>query len=117
MIHGIGMDIVEISKVRHHSKNAYFLNKVFTENEISYAKRKKNPAVHLATAFAGKEAVFKAAGTGWIDGKEVEIVRSKKGMPRAVLGKKMKSKLKGKKVLVSLSRSETHAAAFAVIFS
>lgn len=65
MIVGIGTDIVEISRI----KNAVakwgerFLRKIFTENEISYCYKKKDPFPHLAVRFAAKEAVIKALST------------------------------------------------------
>ena len=114
---GIGTDIIEIERVKHHSNNKAFIEKIFTEKEIRYAKSKKDFVSHLATTFAGKEAVFKALGTGWTDGKEIEILRNKAGVPKAKVHGKLKNKLKEKKIRLSLSYTKDYAVAFAVIFS
>ena len=112
---GIGTDIVELEKISRYSNKKSFLNKVFTKNEIEYAKSKKNKIPHLATAFAAKEAVFKALGTGWINPKDIEIIRNKKGKPKAVISGDLKKYLKNKNVMLTLSYSNHYAVAFAVI--
>jgi len=112
MIKGIGTDIVEIQKIRDYSVRPEFLNKVFTKKEIEYAKKEIS---HLATTFAAKEAIFKALGTGWTDGKKIEIVRSKNGKPKAVIKGDLKKLINGKNVLLSLSYTSSYAVAFAVI--
>lgn len=62
MILGIGTDIVEISRIKDAAEKwgERFLKKIFTENEISYCYKKKDPFPHLAVRFAAKEAVIKA---------------------------------------------------------
>ena len=112
---GIGTDIVELEKIKHHSKRSCFMSKVFTDKEIEYFRKKKNIA-HIGTTFAAKEAVFKAIGTGWTDGKEVEILRNRNGKPDVRLYGKLKNKLKEKEIMISLSYTKDYAVAFAVIF-
>ena len=56
----IGIDIVKISRIEKSIKSQSFLNKVFTENERAYCKKAEN----FTGIFAGKEAYFKALGTG-----------------------------------------------------
>ncbi|MDI6801425.1 MAG: holo-ACP synthase [Thermodesulfovibrionales bacterium] len=65
MILGIGTDIVEISRIKDAVEKwgERFLKKIFTENEISYCYKKKNPFPHLAARFAAKEAFIKALST------------------------------------------------------
>ena len=67
MVKGIGIDVVEIKRIREimDKWGDKFLKKVFTEREISYAQSKINPAQHFAARFAAKEAFAKAAATGW----------------------------------------------------
>jgi holo-[acyl-carrier protein] synthase len=62
MIYGIGTDIVEISRIKNAVQKwgERFLKKIFTENEIAYCYKKKDPFPHLAVRFAAKEAVVKA---------------------------------------------------------
>ncbi|MCM3878762.1 MAG: holo-ACP synthase [Vicinamibacterales bacterium] len=77
---GIGMDAAEIDRIeaavaRFGDK---FLRRVFTEGEIAYATRRRNPAPHLAGRFAAKEAAMKALGTGNAHGvfwRDIEVVR------------------------------------------
>jgi len=55
-----------------------FLRRVFTEGEIAYCTRRRDPAPHLAGRFAAKEACMKALGTGHSRGvlwKDIEVVR------------------------------------------
>ena len=49
----LGVDIVEISRVRDLARrNPRFLKRVFSADEISYCKAKKNPWPHFAVRFA-----------------------------------------------------------------
>lgn len=69
MIFGIGIDIIEVERVKNQiSKSNGFREKIFTEREIEYCESKKNKAQHYAARFAAKEAFFKAIGTGWRNG-------------------------------------------------
>jgi holo-[acyl-carrier protein] synthase len=80
MIVGFGIDASDIPRIaaaleRYGDR---FLRRVFTEGEIAYCTRRRNPAPHLAGRFAAKEAAMKALGTGhshqvlWRD---IEVVR------------------------------------------
>lgn len=62
MIIGIGTDIVEIERIKKAVEKwgGRFLNKIYTEKEISYCYLRKDPFAHLAGRFAAKEAVIKA---------------------------------------------------------
>ena len=56
-----------------------FLRRVFTEREIAYCTRRRDPVPHLAGRFAVKEAAMKALGTGHSRGvlwKDIEVVRA-----------------------------------------
>lgn len=64
MIIGLGIDICEndrISEMLSKYKER-FLNRVFTEDEVIYCLKKKDPTPHLAARFAVKEAFIKALG-------------------------------------------------------
>lgn len=71
----IGVDMIEIERVRQALTRAGFRERCFTEAEREYCDSRPNPAESYAARFAGKEAVGKALGCGinftW---KEVEIV-------------------------------------------
>lgn len=77
---GIGMDATEIERVERAIVRFgdRFLRRVFTDGEIAYATRRRNPAPHFAGRFAAKEAAMKALGTGHSQGvlwKDIEVVR------------------------------------------
>jgi len=62
MIKGIGIDIVEIDRIRHPVQKwgQKFLQKIFNDSEISYCYKRKNFFQCLAARFAAKEAFIKA---------------------------------------------------------
>ena len=65
MIIGIGVDIIEIERVRQAIRNnKNFLSKLFTEREIDYFISRNMNSEVIAGNFAAKEAVSKALGTG-----------------------------------------------------
>ena len=106
---GAGVDIVELEKLGSYTKRKDFLDKVFTKRELLYAREKdggKRMIEHLATTFAAKEAVFKALGKKFFNPRDIEILRDRNGAPY-VSG--------NKKVILSLSYSNKHAVAFAVL--
>ena len=120
MIEGIGIDVVEIQRLQRavDAWGDIFLHKIFTDRELAYAHSKKNPTHHIAARFAVKEAVAKALTTGWSGGfrwKDVEVENDPSGKPAVVLYGHVKELLKGSKVMVSISHSESVVVAFAVI--
>ena len=87
MIVGLGMDVVEIARLRalldRHAERAR--HKLFTAAEIAYADARTDPARHFAARFAAKEAAFKALALGdgarrisWLD---IEVVNERDGRP------------------------------------
>ncbi len=90
MIIGVGIDIVEIDRIKS-SMERYsdrFISRVFCESEIDYCKNKGNPAIHFAARFAAKEAVVKSLGTGFSGGikwTDVEIINPGVGRPTVKL--------------------------------
>ncbi len=76
----VGLDASDIPRVRQAFERFgdRFLQRVFTEQEIAYCVRRRNPAPHLAARFAAKEAAMKALGTGWAQGvlwRDIEVYR------------------------------------------
>jgi holo-[acyl-carrier protein] synthase len=77
---GLGFDATDIPRVRdafaRHGDR--FLRRVFTDGEIAYCMRHRDPVPSLAGRFASKEAAMKALGTGHSRGvlwKDIEVVR------------------------------------------
>jgi holo-[acyl-carrier protein] synthase len=120
MVKGIGVDIIEIARVKESVETSgdSFLQRIFTPQEIAYCKSKQNIHQHLAARFAAKEAVSKALATGWaseFSWKDVEVMNDSSGKPHITLYGKLKDKLAGAAVHVSISHSESHVVAMALI--
>ncbi|MBC7930313.1 MAG: holo-ACP synthase [Rubrivivax sp.] len=86
MIVSIGIDIIEIGRVREVlARTPRFRERVFTEAERAYCdSRGAVAAQHYAARFAAKEAAFKALRTGWRDGlswHDIEVVSNGQGAP------------------------------------
>lgn len=87
---GIGIDATDLPRVADLVKRYgdRFLRRVFTEGEIAYCTKRRDPVPHLAGRFAVKEAAMKALGTGQSRGvtwKDIEVVRAG-GPPKLKLG-------------------------------
>lgn len=125
MIVGVGVDIVEVPRIKDavsRWKDA-FLKRIFTENEIQYSKSKKFAYQHLAARFAAKEAVLKAIGDASIQRIEwhnVEVLNDEFGKPYIHLSgeaKKIKEKKMITDILISMSHTHKHAVANAILIS
>ncbi len=79
----IGIDLLEIERLeRALARRPRLAERLFTEQERSYAASRARPGQHLAARFCAKEAVAKALGLqawSWLD---VEVVSA--GGPPAV---------------------------------
>jgi len=76
------IDRIEATIARYGDR---FLRRIFTDGEIAYATRRRNPAPHFAGRFAAKEAAMKALGTGHSQGvlwRDIEVVRAPGGPPQ-----------------------------------
>ena len=125
MIIGIGVDIIEIERVRQAiQNNKKFLSKLFTEREIDYFISRNMNSEVIAGNFAAKEAVSKALGTG-IRGfsfKDIEILRNELGKPEVILhnganliGNKLVENNNSLRVHLSISHNNSSAIAYSVL--
>jgi holo-[acyl-carrier protein] synthase len=81
MIVGIGIDLAEVERYRFDERAlAWFARKVYTEEEMAYALRKRHWAERLAGFFAAKEATRKAFGHA-IPWREVGVSHERSGKP------------------------------------
>lgn len=120
---GIGLDLVEVSRIRdlleRHGER--FKARTFTAGEIAYCDRCADPAMHYAARFAAKEAAAKALGTGFAEGvswQNIEVLRADNGSPSLALhgGALDLAKTKGiTQMLVSLTHVKEMAAAQVVL--
>lgn len=117
---GLGVDIVEISRVeRLMRETPRFLERVFGPEEIARIKRSKSPARHAAARFAAKEAVAKAIGTGvrGFSFKDIVVLNDASGRPYVELrdaAREVAALAGVSEVAISLSFSRDNAVASAV---
>lgn len=119
MIIGIGTDIIEIDRIKKAiDRTNGFIEKIFTDKEITLFKSKNMRSEVIAGNFAAKEAISKSLGTG-IRGfslKEIEVLRDDLGKPIVVLSDNIESLIgKGYKLNLSISHDNTSAIAFAIL--
>ena len=89
MIISIGVDIIEVRRVRETiERTPRFAERVFTDAERAYCEsRGAVAAQHYAARFAAKEAALKALQTGWSGGiswQDVEVAAKESGAPMIV---------------------------------
>ena len=122
-LHGIGTDLVNISRIKKTLKNKKILNRLFCKEEIFKCSRIINSYNCYAKRFAAKEAFSKAVGTGISKGinfNEIIVMNERNGKPFIKLkGETMRSikkKFKKKlKISLSLSDEKKYAVAFVAI--
>jgi holo-[acyl-carrier protein] synthase len=126
MIKGIGIDLVEISRISRHleRQETRFFERVFTEREQMYSRKSKsidNQAEHFAARFAAKEAFFKALGTGWshkLQWRDIEVVNNHDGKPDIIVHGEALALLKNrkiKKIQISISHESVYACAIVIL--
>lgn len=122
MVLGIGIDIIEIERIKN-SVEKYgdrFLDKIYTANEIKYCLKKFNKYQHLAARFAAKEAVYKAVASGWKEGiswRDIEVFNDSSGIPEIKPYGKLKTFLSNDKQLkISMSHSDNYVTCVAIIY-
>jgi holo-[acyl-carrier protein] synthase len=121
MIIGVGVDIVEIRRIKEAiERNDNFIEKLFDKEEIEYLKSRGMRPEYVAGRFAAKEAVSKALGTGFrgFSFKDIAIDRTTLGKPIVVL--KGNAKLTAQKngsytIHLSISHGQDNAIAYAVL--
>ncbi len=86
MIFGIGIDIIEVKRIKKRLEdNDALRQKLYTETEQSYCESGNVVKYQsYAARFAAKEAFFKALGTGYRYGMafhEIEVLNDELGKP------------------------------------
>src|SRR6188472_3855354 len=115
---GLGFDATDIPRVREvfERYGERFLHRVFTDAEIAYCTRQRDPVPSLAARFAAKEAGMKALGTGHSRGvlwRDVEVFREH-GAPQLRLHNVAASRfarMGGRSTLLTLTHSRDLAIA------
>ena len=94
---GIGVDIVENSRIKKSLKNNLFVKRIFSNSEILIAKNLKDKKNYYTKRFAAKEALAKSIGTGFrnnLNFKDISIVNNKMGKPSFIITEKIKKFIK-----------------------
>jgi holo-[acyl-carrier protein] synthase len=120
---GLGFDATEIPRIAATIERygERFTQRIFTDGEIAYCMRRRDPAIHFAGRFASKEAAMKALGTGHSQGvlwRDIEVVRQPGGPPQLQLhggAARRFARIGGRTTQLSISHTDTLAFAQAII--
>ena len=94
---GIGVDIVENSRISKSIENNLFVKRIFSDLEILTAKKIKDKKSFYSKRFAAKEAFAKSIGTGFrtnLNFKDISITNDRLGKPKFVITEKIKKIIK-----------------------
>ena len=121
---GIGVDIVENSRISNLLKNRLFIKRTFSNSEILLANKIKDKKGYYSKRFAAKEAFAKSIGTGFRDGlnlKDISIVSNKLGKPSFVINEKIKKivkkqfKITSFNFFLSISDEKKYSVAYVIL--
>ena len=127
MIHGIGTDIIRISRVEAAlARNGErFAEKILGPDEVEkYGRRKADVEArgirYLATRFAAKEAFSKALGLGMrmpMTWHAMQVLNDSSGKPIAVVSGALKEWMEqqGLSAMVSITDEAEYAVAFVIV--
>lgn len=121
MIVGVGIDLVEIERVRSllERQGAKFVDRILADDEGKERLGKTDGPAHVAGLFAAKEAVMKALGTGMAGAafKEIRIRHTDRGQPLVELSGEAATRAQGLGIAewrLSITHTRTTAAAVAI---
>jgi len=123
MIYGVGIDLVEVSRIEKILKERYepFIKKVYSSSEIDYCNKKALPPIHFAARFAAKESFLKALGIGLgmgVNLKDIELINQLNDKPFLKIKNKAKEILTDAgitSVQVSVSHTKNYAGAVVIL--
>ena len=120
---GIGVDIIENSRINRLISNKKFINRVFSKSEIIKSKRIKKKSLYFAKRFSAKEAFVKSLGSGLRNGinfNDISIVNDKLGKPSFSVNNKINMLIKKKhktnsfNFFLSISDEKKYSIAFVI---
>ncbi len=121
---GIGVDIVENSRIAKSIKKDLFIDRIFSKSEILIAKNIKNKKSYYSKRFAAKEAFVKSIGTGFrndLNFKNISIVNDKHGKPSFIINEKIKKiikkqfKINSFNFFLSISDEKKYSVAYVIL--
>ncbi|HHW46515.1 MAG TPA: holo-ACP synthase [Clostridiales bacterium] len=113
----VGIDLIEIDRIKQSVENQKFISRVFGEHEQFELLRKQNNIQSYAAAFAAKEAFAKALGTGFrgFSLNEIELLHDELGAPYLKLSGRALEIAEEKRLRFSVSVTHTDNYAAAVV--
>ena len=123
-IYGVGVDIIDNSRIEKLMKKKIFLKRIFSKDELKIIKNKNNKISFLAKRFSAKEAFVKSLGSGFRNNlcfNDISILNDKNGKPYFKFNDKIKNILKKKyrltkfKVYLSLSDEKKYSISYVVL--
>jgi holo-[acyl-carrier protein] synthase len=126
MIYGVGIDMLEIDrmkKILEGKAGLRFIERVLTSAERDLAQKRKGRLTEfVAGRFAAKEAVVKALGCGIgqiVGFQDMEILPNSSSKPLCILSEAALKRLgftaDSTRIHLSITHSETMAAAYAIV--
>jgi holo-[acyl-carrier protein] synthase len=123
MIVGIGIDLVQVERIRREMERHGdgVLLEVLTPPELEYCRALAKPFPSMAARFAAKEALFKALGSGKrgaMNWQELEVRRNELGKPDLILTGATAEAVRqtaADRVHLSLTHTDDHALAAVVL--
>lgn len=120
MIKGIGVDIVNIKRVKKYIEDPSFIKYTFTQKENEIAYTKSNKASYYASLFAIKEAFFKAVNQlidKKIDFRNIECLNDENGKPYINIEsiKEIVEETNINNIHISISNEDSYTIAFVAV--
>ena len=121
---GIGVDIIENSRIDKSLKNNVFIKRIFSDLEIQKGKQIKDKKSYYSKRFAAKEAFAKSIGTGFrynLNFKDISIINDKEGKPLFLITEKIKRIIKKKfktssyDLFLSMSDEKKYSIAYVIL--
>lgn len=124
LIRGVGIDIVEVSRIKVASSRwgDRFEGRIYTPEEIKYCGGTDIRYQRLAARFAAKEAAFKALGTGLRPGMwwhDVSVITGELGKPELILNGRARQhadSLGVSQTFVTLAHTDNYAVANVILW-
>jgi holo-[acyl-carrier protein] synthase len=123
MIHGIGIDIVDVKRIDDIISRwgEAFICRVYSQEEIDYCTGMARASMHFAARFAAKEAFLKCIGNELKRGialRHISVDNNRDGAPVLRFHDELASRLSSSgisKAHVSLSHTDTYATAVVIL--
>lgn len=115
----VGVDIVEIKRIKRSISKERFLNRIFSKREYDDFKKRKFKAESIAANFCAKEAFLKSIGKGlgFMSLNKIELLRKESGEPYLIISDEEVLYKYFKNVNFSVSVSHTKEYAIATVIA